>query len=78
MSTMTHLPAPISSPRSLRMPPLRGSSAAGSPAAQIPFADLVRARLRRPAHLTATVARGTWIFTSTAVQVTLLGRHAVP
>lgn len=66
---MTHLPAP----RSLRMPALRGSSPT-----EIPFADLVRARLRRPAHITATVARGTWVFTSTAVRVTLLGRHAVP
>ncbi|MFF7247913.1 hypothetical protein ACFZBU_28855 [Embleya sp. NPDC008237] len=77
MSTMTHLPAP----RSLRMPTLRGSSSAGIPAGTataIPFTDLVRARLRRPAHITATVARGTWVFTSTAVRVTLLGRHAVP
>ncbi|MEU0937404.1 MULTISPECIES: hypothetical protein [unclassified Embleya] len=69
MSTMTHLPAP----HSLRMPKLRGSSAA-----EIPFTELVRARLRRPAHLTATVARGAWVFTGTAVRVTLLGRHAVP
>ncbi|MFI6986662.1 hypothetical protein ACIBSV_50120 [Embleya sp. NPDC050154] len=69
MSTMTHLPAP----RPLRMPALRGSSPA-----EIAFPELVRARLRRPAHITATIARGTWVFTSTAVQVTLLGRHAVP
>lgn len=66
---MTHLPAP----HALRMPSLRGASATG-----LPFAEIVRARLRRPAHMTATVARGTWIFTGTAVRVTLLGRHAVP
>ncbi|OPC82451.1 hypothetical protein B4N89_17240 [Embleya scabrispora] len=69
MSTMTHLPAH----RSLRMPALRGSAPAATP-----FADLVRARLRRPAYTSARIARGTWIFTSTAVRVTLLGRHAVP
>lgn len=66
---MTHTGAP----RSLRLPSVDGSSPA-----DIPFADLVRARLRRPALVTATIARGTWVFTSTAVQVTLLGRHAVP
>ncbi|GCD98886.1 hypothetical protein EHYA_06597 [Embleya hyalina] len=66
---MTHLPAH----RSLRMPAPRGSAPA-----TIPFADLVRARLRGPAHTSARIARGTWIFTATAVRVTLLGRHAVP
>jgi hypothetical protein len=68
MSTMTHLPAP----RSLRVPTLRGSTPT-----EIPFTDLVRARLRRPTHITATLARGIWVFTGTAVRVTLLGRHAV-
>ncbi|MYW00945.1 hypothetical protein GT354_22190 [Streptomyces sp. SID3343] len=66
---MTHTTAP----HSLRMPSLRGTTSAG-----LPFSTLVRARLRRPAHMSATVARGTWVFTRTAVRVTLLGRHAVP
>jgi hypothetical protein len=66
---MTHNPAA----HSLRMPSPRGTTGA-----ELSFADIVRARLRRPAHLAATVARGAWILTGTAVRVTLLGRHTLP
>jgi hypothetical protein len=69
MSVLTHTTAP----HSLRLPSPRDASPAG-----IPFADLVRARLRRPAHLSVAAARSTWAFAATAVRVTLLGRHSVP